>query len=72
MTKLLHNEFPPDSLQAKDLEYVLHPTTNLAQHLQQGPMVQTRAEGVYIYDDQGNQYLEGMAGFWSTALGFGE
>ena len=72
MTKLLHNEFPPDSLQAKDLEYVLHPTTNLAQHLQQGPMVQERAKGVYIYDDQGNQYLEGMAGLWCTALGYGE
>lgn len=72
MTKLLHNEFPPGSLQAKDLEYVLHPSTNLAQHQQQGPIVQTRAEGVYIWDDQGNQYLEGMAGLWCTALGYGE
>lgn len=72
MAKLLHNEFSPDSLQAKDLEYVLHPTTNLAQHLEQGPMVQARAEGVYIYDDQGKQYLEGMAGLWCTALGYGE
>lgn len=72
MTKLLHNEFPPGSLHAKDLEYVLHPTTNLAQHLQQGPTVHTRAEGVYLWDDQGNQYLEGMAGLWCTALGYGE
>jgi len=72
VTKLLHNEFPPGSLHAKDLEYVLHPTTNLAQHLQQGPTVHERAKGVYIYDDQGNQYLEGMAGLWCTALGYGE
>ena len=72
MSKLLHNEFPPDSLQAKDLEYVLHPSTNLATHLQTGPMLQTRAKGVYIYDDQGNQYLEGMAGLWCAALGYGE
>ena len=72
MAKLLHNEFPSDSLQAKDLEYVLHPTTNLALHQQQGPMVQERAEGVYIYDDKGKQYLEGMAGLWCTALGYGE
>jgi len=72
VAKLLHNEFAPDSLQAKDLEYLLHPTTNLALHLEQGPMVQARAEGVYIYDDQGKQYLEGMAGLWCTALGYGE
>ena len=63
MAKLLHNEFAPDSIQAKDLEYVLHPTTNLAQHMQTGPMVIERAKGVYLYDDKGKQYLEGMAGF---------
>ena len=72
MAKLLHNEFPPGSIAAKDLEYLVHPTTNLATHLELGPTVQTRAEGVYIYDDQGNQYLEGMAGLWCTALGYGE
>lgn len=72
MSKLLHNEFPPGSLQAKDLEYVLHPSTNLAEHQRQGPIVHARAEGVYIWDDQGNQYLEGMSGLWCTALGYGE
>lgn len=72
MAKLLHNEFPPGSLHAKDLEYVLHPTTNLAQHLETGPNVTARAQGVYIYDDNGKQYLEGMAGLWCTALGYGE
>lgn len=30
-----------------------------------------RAAGVYMYDDQGNQYLEGLAGLWCTALGYG-
>ena len=30
-----------------------------------------RAEGVYMYDDQGKQYLEGLAGLWCTALGYG-
>ncbi len=34
-------------------------------------MVLQRAEGVYMYDDQGNQYLEGLAGLWCTALGYG-
>lgn len=72
MATLLHNEFPPGSLHAKDLEYVLHPSTNLAAHLETGPIVTARAEGVYIYDDTGKQYLEGMAGLWCTALGYGE
>ncbi|TNF88359.1 MAG: aminotransferase class III-fold pyridoxal phosphate-dependent enzyme [Gammaproteobacteria bacterium] len=72
MANPLHNEFPPDSIEAKDLKHLLHPTTNLAQHHANGPKVLTRAEGAYIWDNQGNQYLEAMAGLWCTALGYGE
>ena len=71
-TRLLHNEFPDGSIEQKDLSYVLHPTTNLKQHAQSGPAVHERAAGVYIWDNQGKQYLEGMAGLWCTAIGYGE
>ena len=30
-----------------------------------------RGEGVYVYDNQGKRYIEGMAGLWCTALGYG-
>ena len=67
----LHNEFPADSIEAKDLKNMLHPTTNLKTHAETGPSVHERAEGVYIWDNHGKQYLEGMAGLWCTALGYG-
>jgi len=63
-----HNEFGPDSIESKDLA---HLTTNLAQHARTGPAVHERAEGVYVWDNHGRQYLEGMAGLWCTALGYG-
>ena len=69
MSELLHNEFPPESLEGKDLAHLLHPTTNLKLHRQQGPSIHEKAEGVYLWDSKGNQYLEGMAGLWCTALG---
>ncbi|MFK7731967.1 MAG: aminotransferase [Pseudomonadales bacterium] len=47
---------------------ILYPTTNLQATEQ---LIVDRAEGVYIYDDQGNRYLEGLAGLWCTALGYG-
>jgi 4-aminobutyrate--pyruvate transaminase len=72
MADPLHNEFPPESVEAKDLKHLLHPTTNLKAHHENGPRVHARAEGVYLWDNQGNQYLEGMAGLWCTALGYGE
>ena len=30
-----------------------------------------RGEGVYVFDKDGNRYLEGLAGLWCTALGYG-
>lgn len=47
---------------------VIYPTTNLAAIEQ---MVIVRGEGVYVYDNHGNKYLEGLAGLWCTALGYG-
>jgi 4-aminobutyrate---pyruvate transaminase len=31
----------------------------------------TRGQGVYVWDDAGKQYLEGMAGLWCAGLGYG-
>jgi 4-aminobutyrate--pyruvate transaminase len=47
---------------------VIYPTTNFKATEQ---LVIDRGEGVYIYDQQGKQYLEGMAGLWCTGLGYG-
>lgn len=61
-----------DSLARKDLDNVLHPATNLAAHRQTGPLVIERGEGIYVYDTHGKRYLEGLAGLWCVALGYGE
>ena len=47
---------------------VLYPATNLKAVEQ---LVVERGEGVYVYDEDGNRYLEGLAGLWCTALGYG-
>ncbi len=58
------------SLQEKDIHYQLHPYTNARLHQEQGPLIIERGEGVYVYDEQGKDYIEGMSGLWSAALGF--
>lgn len=62
----------PNSIQARDVAYLLHPATNARKHEKQGPLIIERGEGIYVYDDSGKQYIEGMAGLWSVAVGFGE
>jgi len=56
----------------RDLAFHLHPSTNLAQVRADGPLVISRGEGVYVYDEAGRRYLEGMAGLWCAGLGFSE
>ncbi|UUX48743.1 aspartate aminotransferase family protein [Nisaea acidiphila] len=62
--------FQPNSPAARDVAYVLHPYTNFVAHEEKGPLIIDRGEGVYVYDDAGKKYIEGMAGLWSTSLGF--
>ena len=56
----------------RDQSFHLHPSTNLRAVQKEGPLVITRGEGVYVYDDEGRRYLEGMAGLWCASLGFSE
>ena len=62
---------PISNFAARDVEALLHPTTNLLAHRGTGPLVLERAEGVHIYDSSGKRYIEGLAGLWCTGLGYG-
>lgn len=62
----------PNSTAARDIAHVLHPYTNLVKHEAVGPLVIERGKGIYVYDDQDREYIEGMAGLWCAGLGFGE
>jgi len=60
------------TLEQADRQYALHPYTNLSSHQANGPFIIDKGDGIYIWDDQGNRFLEGMAGLWCTSLGFSE
>ena len=62
----------PNSLAARDIETLIHPYTNLNLHKEEGPLVIERGKGIYVWDSDGKEYIEGLAGLWCTALGFGE
>jgi 4-aminobutyrate---pyruvate transaminase len=62
----------PNSLHARDIAYHIHPYTNMRKHERTGPIVIERGEGIYVYDDQGREYIEALAGLWSVGVGFGE
>src|SRR5215510_8333857 len=59
------------NLATRDIETLIHPYTNLASIRDTGPLVIDRGQGVFLYDNSGKSYIDGMAGLWCTALGHG-
>ncbi len=56
----------------RDVATTIHPYTNLKVHESEGPLVITHGEGIYVIDENGKRYIEGLAGLWCTSLGFSE
>jgi len=63
---------PLTNLQVRDLNSVIHPYSPLHKLRDIGPTILDHGKGVFVYDTQGNEYIEGMAGLWCTGLGFGD
>ena len=56
---------------ALDAAHYLHPFTDHKSLADRGTRIITRADGVYLYDSEGNRILDGMSGLWCVALGYG-
>jgi 4-aminobutyrate--pyruvate transaminase len=63
---------PPraNSAAARDIAYALHPYTDLKSHLEVGPTIIRRGEGVRVFDEGGKGYIDVVAGLWCASLGF--
>lgn len=57
--------------QELDSKHYMHPFTDHKDLARQKSRIITRAEGVYIYDADGNKILDGMAGLWCVNVGYG-
>ncbi len=65
-TDINTNEF-----QALDRDHHMHPFTDQGDLNKIGTRVITKADGVYIWDSNGHKMLDGMAGLWCVAVGYG-
>ncbi|MGE0698872.1 MAG: aminotransferase [Hyphomicrobiaceae bacterium] len=61
----------PNSLHALDVASLVHPQSNLRAHLETGPTIITKGKGIFVYDEEGREFLEAAAGLWCASLGFG-
>jgi adenosylmethionine-8-amino-7-oxononanoate aminotransferase len=56
----------PEELVAWDRNHYWHAFTQMAEYV---PLVIERAEGVWLYDTEGNRYLDGISSMWCNLFG---
>ena len=66
MEKLTENY---DELVKKDKKYVWHPFTQMKDYETDSPIIIDRGEGIYIWDLEGNKYIDAISSWWVNTLG---
>ena len=62
----------PNSLHARDIASLVHQQSDLDAFNREGGMIVARGEGCRVWDVEGREYIEAMAGLWCASLGFSE
>jgi len=55
----------------KDKDHHVHPWTDFSEFKEKGSLVVAEAEGAYVFDSDGNRYLDGIGGLWCVNVGYG-
>jgi len=59
----------PLSLQDKDRKYLWHPYTQMKDYEVRDLLLVDRAEGLYLFDDQGRRYFDTISSWWCIVHG---
>jgi len=59
------------AIQAQDSAHFMHPFTDHGDLAMRGARVITRAEGVYVWDSEGEKLFDAMSGLWCVNVGYG-
>ncbi len=59
------------AFQQIDLDHHLHPFTDTKILSEKGSRIITKADGVYLWDSEGNKIMDGMSGLWCVNIGYG-
>jgi adenosylmethionine-8-amino-7-oxononanoate aminotransferase len=64
-------KYDTQSIWRKDRDHNIHPWTDFASFKDQGSMVMSHSDGVYVFDSDGNRYIDGIGGLWCVNIGYG-
>ncbi|MDL2354648.1 MAG: aspartate aminotransferase family protein [Pseudomonadota bacterium] len=65
------NQYDTGAIQKLDSAHYMHPFTDHHALAERGARVMVRGDGIYLWDSDGNQILDGMSGLWCVNIGYG-
>jgi putrescine aminotransferase len=73
MEPIMSEHEPVDTAEVRRLDaaHYLHPFTDTKQLGAKGARVMVRGQGIYLWDSEGHQILDGMSGLWCVNVGYG-
>lgn len=63
--------YDTEDLWRKDRDHFIHPWTDFSTFKEEGSLVIAESEGCYVFDSEGNKYLDGIGGLWCVNIGYG-
>lgn len=57
------------TLAERDVELIWHPCSQMKDYEEFPPIIIDRAEGVYLYDNEGKRYIDAVSSWWCNLLG---
>lgn len=63
--------YDTEDLWRKDRDHSIHPWTDFSSFKEEGSLVIAESEGCYVFDSDGNKYLDGIGGLWCVNIGYG-
>lgn len=61
-----------NTLKSQDKAHFLHPFTDFKEYKETSTAIYTKAEHIYVYDDEGKELIDGMSGLWCCNLGYSQ
>ncbi len=52
-------QYDTETIWKQDREHYIHPWTDFSTFKEEGSLVMAESEGAYVYDSNGNRYLDG-------------
>jgi adenosylmethionine-8-amino-7-oxononanoate aminotransferase len=64
-----HQKPEVEQLRLLDKKYIWHPFTQMKDYRNSDPLIIKKGKGSYLYDVEGNKYIDGVSSLWVTVHG---